>query len=127
MFQKEDGRNVGEGVLFSPVPLPTPLDKAELIRAGLGMGSLLLFEHSDAWEFHDEILRKFPNLADGGGYELFRTCGNSSALHVIPSPSGGYTTSYVKSVRQSCMCAPFKKICHWKKLVKWYADVYYFL
>ena len=28
--------------------VPTPFDKAELIRAGLGMGSLLLFEHSDA-------------------------------------------------------------------------------
>ena len=78
--------------------VPTPLDKAELIRAGLGMGSLLLFEHSDAWEFHDEILRKFPKLTDGGGYELLRTCGNSRELHVIPPPSGGYTTSYVKSV-----------------------------
>ena len=77
---------------------PTPLEKADLIRAGLGMASLLLMEHSDSWEFHDESLRRFPKLADGGGYELLRTCGNSRELHVIPPPSGGYTTSYVKSI-----------------------------
>ena len=77
---------------------PMPLEKADFIRAGLGMASLLLMEHSDSWEFHDELLRRFPKLADGGGYELLRTCGNSRELHVIPPPSGGYTTSYVKSI-----------------------------
>ena len=97
----------------------------ELIRAGLGMGSLLLFEHSDSWEIHNEILREFPNLADGGGYELLRRCGNFRELHIIPPPCGSYTTSYVKSVLNEAKVyvRPLQKICQWKKLnllVKWY-------
>ena len=77
---------------------PTPIEKAELYRAGLGMKLLMLLQYADAWEFHEEILKKFPKLADGGGYELLRTCANSRELTVIPAPSGGYTTSYVKSI-----------------------------
>ena len=77
---------------------PTPIEKAELYRAGLGMKLLLLLQYADAWEFHEEILKEFPKLAGGGGYELLRTCANSRELTVIPAPSGGYTTSYVKSI-----------------------------
>lgn len=57
---------------------PTPIEKAELYRAGLGMKLLLLLQYADAWEFHEEILKKFPKLADGG-YELLRTCANSES------------------------------------------------
>lgn len=35
---------------------PTPLEKADLIQAGLGMASLLLTEHEDSWVFHDELV-----------------------------------------------------------------------
>ena len=77
---------------------PTPIEKAELYQAWLRMKLLLLLQYADAWEFHEEILKKFPKLADGGGYELLRTCANSRELTVIPAPSGGYTTSYVKSI-----------------------------
>ena len=66
--------------------VPTPLEKAELYRAGLGMKSLLLLEYGDSWEFHDEVLKKYPKLTDGGGYELLRTCGSSRELNVIPPP-----------------------------------------
>lgn len=77
---------------------PDPLHKAELIRAGLGGARLSLFENGDAWEFHEQLVEKFPKLHDGGGYELLRAVGSSHELQIIPPPSGGYTTSYVKSV-----------------------------
>lgn len=77
---------------------PDPLHKAELIRAGLGGARLSLFENGDAWEFHEQLVEKFPKLHDGGGYELLRTVGSSHELQIIPPPSGGYTTLYVKSV-----------------------------
>ena len=35
---------------------PSPMDKAELIRAGLGPKKLSLFEYGEPWEFHDEIV-----------------------------------------------------------------------
>ena len=70
--------------------VPTPLEKAELYRGGLGMKSLLLLEYGDPWEFHNEIMKMYPKLHDGGGYELLRTCGSSRELNVIPPPSGGY-------------------------------------
>ena len=47
---------------------PTPLHKAELIRAGLGVARLSFFENGNAWEFHEEVLETFPKLRDGGGY-----------------------------------------------------------
>lgn len=77
---------------------PTPLHKCELIRAGLGVAKLSFFQNSNALEFHEELIEKFPKLRGGGGYELLRSVGSSHELEVIPSPSGGYTASYVKNV-----------------------------
>ena len=52
---------------------PTPMEKAELIRAGLGPRKLSLFEYGDSGQFHDDVMAAFPKLAEGGGYELMRT------------------------------------------------------
>lgn len=90
----------------SQTRVPTPLHRAELIRAGLGVAQLSFFEDCNALEFHQELITKFPKLCDAGGYELLQTIGNSQELHVIPPPSGGYTTSYVKNVVN-----PAKGIC----------------
>ena len=52
---------------------PSPIDKANLIRAGLGPRKLTLFEFGDSSQFHDEVISSFPKLSGGGGYELMRT------------------------------------------------------
>ena len=78
---------------------PTPFEKAELIRAGLGPKNLSFFEDGSTKEFKQEILSSFPKLRDGGGFELLRTATrNSKILCIIPHPPGGYTAEYVKSI-----------------------------
>ncbi|XP_064389314.1 uncharacterized protein LOC135337323 isoform X2 [Halichondria panicea] len=58
---------------------PTPMEKADLINAGLGPKKICLFEY--------------------GGYELLRTLPNNNRqLGVIPPQSGGYTVQYLKNV-----------------------------
>ena len=78
---------------------PSPMDKALLIRAGLGPRKLSLFEYGESFEFHESITSAFPRLAQGGGYELLRTKQNTNReLCVIPPPPGGYTVDYLKSM-----------------------------
>lgn len=78
---------------------PNPMEKAELINAGLGPKRLSIFEYGEAFEFHDDLLHAFPKLANAGGYELLRTLpNNNQKLYVIPPKSGGYTVSYLKSI-----------------------------
>ena len=69
------------------------------MQAGLGQKNLSLFEHSESWEFHEELLEAFPKLKEAGGYGLLRTSDrNTKELVVIPSPSGGYTVAYLKTI-----------------------------
>ena len=78
---------------------PSPMEKADLIRAGLGPRKLSLFEFGDSSQFHDDVMVAFPALAEGGGYELMRTKQNNSReLCVIPPLSGGYTAEYLKAI-----------------------------
>ena len=78
---------------------PPPMDKALLIRAGLGPRKLSLFEYGESFEFHESIMSAFPRLAEGGGYELLRTKQNTNReLCVIPPPPGGYTVDYLKNM-----------------------------
>ena len=70
---------------------PTPLEKADLIRAGLGPHKLSLFEYGDSSQFHDDVMAAFPKLADGGGYKPLRTKQNNNRELCVISPlSGGY-------------------------------------
>ena len=78
---------------------PSPMDKAELIRAGLRPRKLSFFEFGDSNEFHEMIISAFPKLMEGGGYELLRTVpNNNKELYVIPPPHGGFTVEYLKSI-----------------------------
>lgn len=78
---------------------PSAMEKAELIRAGLGPRKLSLFEFGESSEFHEDIVSAFPPLSNGGGYELMRTKHkNNHELEVIPPPPGGYTVEYVKNI-----------------------------
>lgn len=80
---------------------PSSLETGELLRAGLGKKHLSFFESGTSGEVHEEILQAFPQLSEGGGYELLRvgdTGGQRSQLRVIPPPSQGYTVGYLKEV-----------------------------
>jgi len=78
---------------------PSSLETASLIRAGLGKMQLTLFEADDGSDVHAQILRAFPKLQDGGGYELMRV-GESGqrSLHVVPPLPDGYSVAYLKEV-----------------------------
>ena len=57
--------------------------------------------HGDTSDFHEDIIKEYSKLMDGGGYELLWTLdGNSKYLNVMPSISGGYTASYLKKIMQ---------------------------
>ena len=60
---------------------PSPMDKALLIRAGLGPRELSLFEYGESFEFHDSIMSALPRLSEGGGYELLHTKQNYVSSH----------------------------------------------
>ena len=78
---------------------PSPMDKALLIRAGLGPQKLSLFEYGESFELHDSIMSAFQRLSEGGGYELLRTKQNTNReLCVILPPPGGYTIDYRKTM-----------------------------
>lgn len=75
------------------------MDKAALIRAGLGPRKLCLFEYGDSSEFHTAIMEAYPKLTDGGRYEFLRTKVNTNReLCVVPPPAGGYTVEYLKNI-----------------------------
>ena len=78
---------------------PMPMEKAELIRAGLGPRKLSLFEVGDSGQFHDDVMAAFPKLAEGSGCELMRTKQNNNReLCVIPPLSDGYIAEYLKAI-----------------------------
>ena len=79
--------------------VPTPLEKARLVQAGLGQKEIAFLEHGESSEFHEELLDAFPKLKQAGGYELLRTSEHSNKeVVVIPPPPGGYTASFLKAI-----------------------------
>jgi len=81
--------------------VPSNIAKANLIRAGLGLKEIIFALHGNSLDFHEEIMKAFPKLKNGGGYELLQTSdGNSRLLLVIPPLLGGYTASYLKSIME---------------------------
>ena len=49
---------------------PSPLERAELMQAGLGLKSISFLDCSDSDMFHRDLLEAFPKLEDGGGYVI---------------------------------------------------------
>ncbi len=113
-WMSEYGQKTGTGKsMWEPnVDHPTPMEKADLINAGLRPRKICLFEYGEAFEFHDELLNAYPKLVSAGGYELLRTLplpNNNRQLGVIPPQSGGYTgytVQYLKNVVGSAKVYP---------------------
>ena len=64
---------------------------------GLGVRGLSFFQHGDNDDLHFGLMEAFPQLKEGGAYELLKA-NQSRMLEVIPSPADGYTASYLKDV-----------------------------
>jgi len=78
---------------------PSPMDRGQLLQAGLGDKNISFVESADAEDLHYDLLEAFPKLKSGGGYELMRTSDRGNrTLAVIPCPSSGYTIAYLRSV-----------------------------
>ena len=87
------------GVLYTTTKPPSCLEIADLVRAGLGRKQITLFDGDGSHELHREILHTFPYLSEGGGYELLHVAESGQRnLCVIPSPSDGYSVSYLREV-----------------------------
>ena len=79
--------------------LPSPLEKAALINAGLGIKMMEFDPADDSMQFHLNLVDAFPKLKGAGEYELLRSSEHSrQELDVIPPPPGGYTAAFMKAV-----------------------------
>jgi hypothetical protein len=79
--------------------LPTFAEKAELALSGIGEKKISFPPYET---FDETIYREFPNLREGGGYEVLRSSGKN--LQAIPMPSGGYSVDYLKGVLAQAKC-----------------------
>ena len=65
----------------------------------MGRKQITLIDGDGSHELHREILHTFLRLSEGGGYELLRVAESGQRnLCVIPSPSDGYSVSYLREV-----------------------------
>ena len=80
--------------------VPTFAEKAELALSGIGEKKI---SSPPPYEtFEETMYREFPNLREGGGFEVLRRSGK--LLQSIPIPSGGYSVDYLKSVLAQAKC-----------------------
>ena len=75
------------------------MTKARLKIADLGQKSCSIALNADADELHDSLIKYFPKLHEGGGFELLQQRSNNShQLQVIPVPQCGYDVEILQSV-----------------------------
>ena len=79
--------------------VPTFAEKAELALSGIGEKKISFPPYET---FEETMYREFPNLREGGGFEVLR--GSGKLLQSIPIPSGGYSVDYLKSVLAQAKC-----------------------
>ena len=78
---------------------PSPMDRALLMQAGLGLKHLSFPECSNSEMIHQDLVEAFPKLKEAGGFEFLRSSMRSSKiLDVIPLPPSGYSVTYLKSI-----------------------------
>ena len=79
--------------------IPDTSERTVLKLAGLGEKKFAVFAYATAVELQDELVREYPKLANGGGYELLRAPESGSReLVVIEMPHDGYSVEYLQAV-----------------------------
>ena len=77
---------------------PSPEEKMELARIGLGLSEVTFNANGNAEHLHTTLLRKFPFLDSCGGYSLLRLGENSHGLVEIEGSDSGITVPFLKDV-----------------------------
>lgn len=79
---------------------PSPNYKQQLNQAGIGEKKLVFEKNTLCPYFHDKLLEAFPNILQGGGYELLRTKYRSiSKLEILqPKSRSGHNVSDLKEM-----------------------------
>ena len=77
---------------------PSPKEKMELAKMGLGLCELTFNASRNADHIHCVIIDKFPVLDNIGGYTLLRLGENSRNLIEIETPEGGLSVTYLKDI-----------------------------
>ena len=79
--------------------VPTLLERTTLKLLGLGEKHFPIPIDADALGLEEVLVREFPPLADGGGYDfLTKEEGTGKNLNLIPCPPEGYSTAFLKGV-----------------------------
>ena len=82
--------------------IPDANERTMLKLAGLGEKRFSVFAYGSSAELQDDLIREFPKLADGGGYELLRAPETGSReLVTIDIPHEGYSVEYLQAVVKS--------------------------
>ena len=77
---------------------PSPEEKIELARLGLGLKKLEFDTDGSAQHIHSVIIRSFPVLVSSGGYTLMRLAENSHTIVEIEGPDSGLTVVFLKDI-----------------------------
>lgn len=77
---------------------PTPEEKIELAKMGLGLKAIEFGSDGDAEHIHKVILESFPVLDSCGGYTLLRLAENSHSMVEIDGPDCGMTVPYLRDI-----------------------------
>ena len=75
---------------------PSREEKESLRVAGLGEKKLVLNKGLCALDVMSELIKAYPKLAEGGGFELLRSGNRLRDLVLITAPPGGYSVSFLK-------------------------------
>ncbi len=70
--------------------------KRQLVDNSLGEKRLSMPVDATSIDFHDNLLKAFPQLSGCGGYVLMRCVPNSRNLQILPTPEGGHTPKTIR-------------------------------
>ena len=76
--------------------IPLREEKIVLKEAGLGEKKLTFDKYGDYEHFQSSLLKEFPKLKEGGGFQVLRSSGARRCLDLIPIPTMGYDIPYLK-------------------------------
>lgn len=76
--------------------VPSREEKVILKEAGLGEKKITFEKYGGYQQLQSSLLKEFPKLSEGGGFQLLRSSGARRSLDLIPIPTMGYDIPYLK-------------------------------